>query len=178
MCRICRKKSVQKSIIILKHSHTWVFFILSKIKEVIILNGIEKWILAVAGLIGGLWSLVVDGLGLAVATLAVFMAIDYVSGLAQAFYNRQLSSEVGFRGLVKKVYFLLLVGACYMFENLVFGTRHLADGVAISFVAMEFISIAENGVRMNAPFSGVFEAFLSIVKKTADGEEKREDEVQ
>jgi len=33
---------------------------------------------------------------------------------------------------------------------------------------MEFISIAENGVRMNAPFSGAFEAFLSIVKKKTE----------
>jgi len=139
------------------------------------LSGIEKWILATVGVIGGLWSLVVDGLGLAVATLAVFMAIDYITGLIQAIYNRNLSSEIGFRGLVRKVYFLLLVGACYMFENLVFGTRHLADGVAISFVAMEFISIAENGVKMNAPFSGVFEAFLAIVKKKADGEDERND---
>jgi len=146
-------------------------------RELIILNGIEKWILVVVGTIGGLWSLIVDGLGLAVATLAVFMAIDYITGLIQAIYNKNLNSEVGFRGLVRKVYFLLLIGACYMFENLVFGTRHLADGVAISFVAMEFISIAENGVRMNAPFSGVFETFLSIVRKKADGEnEKGNDE--
>src|SRR5690625_4102244 len=140
------------------------------------MNGIEKWRLAVVGVRGGLWSLLADGLGLAVATLPVSLALDYVSGLEQGFYNRQLNSEVGFRGLVRKVYFLLLAGACYMFENLVFGTRHLADGVAISFVAMEFISIAENGVRMNAPFSGVFEAFLSIVKKKADGENERDDE--
>lgn len=140
------------------------------------MSGIEKWILATAGVIGGLWSLVVDGLGLAVATLAVFMAIDYITGLIQAIYNRNLSSEIGFRGLVRKVYFLLLVGACYMFENLVFGTRHLADGVAISFVAMEFISIAENGVKMNAPFSGVFEAFLAIVKKKTEVEKDDKNE--
>lgn len=57
-----------------------------------------------------------------------------------------------------------------MFENLAFGTSHLADGGAISFVAMEFISIAENAVRMNAPFSGVFEVFLSIVKKKTEVE--------
>lgn len=126
--------------------------------------------MAVVAVIGGLWSLIVDGLGLAVATLAAVMAIDYVTGLIQAFYNKDLSSEVGFRGLVRKVYFLLLVGACYLFENLVFGTRHLADGVAISFVAMEVISIAENGVRMNAPFSGVFETFLAIVKKNTESE--------
>src|SRR5690606_13309686 len=138
------------------------------------LTGIEKWILATAGVIGGLWSLVVDGLGLAVATLAVFMAIDYVTGLIQAIYNKNLNSEIGFRGLVKRVYVLLLVEACYLFESLVFGARHLADGVTISIVAMEFISMAENGVRMSAAFSGVFEAFLAIVKKKADGE----DEVQ
>ena len=44
------------------------------------MNGIEKWILAVLGVAGGVWSFLVDGLGLAVATLAVFMAIDYASG--------------------------------------------------------------------------------------------------
>ena len=132
------------------------------------MNIIEKWILAVVGAVGWLWSFLVDGLGLAVMTLALVMAIDYVSGLSQAIYNKNLSSQVGYRGLVKKIYYLLLVGACYAVENLVFGTRHLADGVTISFVVMEFISIAENGVRMNAPFSGVFEAFLSIMKKKND----------
>lgn len=131
-----------------------------------------KWLLAVVGVVGGLWSYLVDGLGLAVMTLALVMAIDYVSGLSQAFYNKNLSSEVGYRGLVKKVYYLLLIGACYAVENLVFGTRHLADGVTVSFVVMEFVSIAENGVRMNAPFSGVFKAFLSIVKEKADVGEK------
>lgn len=139
------------------------------------MNGLEKWILVVVGTVGGVWSLIVDGLGLAVATLAVFMALDYISGLMQAIYNKNLNSEVGFRGLVRKVYFLLLVGAIYMFENLAFGTNHLADGVTISFVAMEFISIAENGVRMKAPFSGVFEAFLAIVKKKADGEDDKKE---
>lgn len=53
------------------------------------MNGIEKWILVFVGTIGGLWSLVVNGLGLAVVTLAVIMAIYYVSGLAQGFYNKQ-----------------------------------------------------------------------------------------
>ena len=129
------------------------------------MNIIEKWVFAVVGAVGWLWSFLVDGLGLAIMTLALVMAIDYVSGLTQAIYNKNLSSQVGYRGLVKKIYYLLLVGACYAVENLVFGTRHLADGVTISFVVMEFISIAENGVRMNAPFSGVFEAFLSIMKK-------------
>ena len=55
------------------------------------------------------------------ATLAVFMAIDYVSGLEQAFYNRVLNSEIYFRGLILKEYFLLLMGTYYMFENLVYG---------------------------------------------------------
>lgn len=147
----------------------------NKNTEVLRLNGTEKWILAALGTIGGVWSFLVDGLGLAVMTLAVFMVIDYITGIMQGLYNRDLNSEIGFRGLIRKVYFLLLVGACYLFEHTVFGTRHLADGVALSFVAMELISIAENGVRMNAPFSGVFEAFLSIVKKKTNIEVEGED---
>src|SRR5690625_4865807 len=136
------------------------------------MNVIEKWILAIAGIIGGLRSLAVDGLGIAVATLAVFMAIDYITSLMQGIYNKNLNSEVCFRGLIRKDYILLLVGAVYMFEHLTFGTNHLADGVAISFVAMELLSIVENGVRMNAPFSGVFEKFLLVVRSKADGEER------
>lgn len=136
------------------------------------MNGIEKWVLAVAGIVGGVFSFLVDGLGKAVVFLAIMMALDYITGLVQAIYNRNLSSEVGYKGLVKKVYFLLLVSACYLMENLLFGTRQLADGVTTSFVVMEFVSIVENGVRMNAPFSGVFEAFLAIVKKKGEGDMK------
>lgn len=133
------------------------------------MNGIEKWILAIAGVVGGIFSLLVDGLGKAVVFLAIMMAIDYVTGLAQAIYNKSLSSEVGYKGLVKKVYFLLLVSACYLMENLLFGTRQLADGVTTSFVVMEFISIVENGVRMNLPFTDFFKMFLAIVKKKDKG---------
>lgn len=129
------------------------------------MNGIEKWILATAGVIGGIFSLLIDGLGKAVVFLGMMMAIDYITGLAQAIYNKNLSSEVGYKGLVKKVYFLLLVSACYLMENLLFGTRQLADGVTTSFVVMEFVSIVENGVRMNLPFTDFFKMFLAMVKK-------------
>lgn len=129
-----------------------------------------RGVIILAGLVGGVWSMVVDGLGLAVVTLVVLMGIDYVTGLMQAIYNRNMNSEVGYRGLVKKVYFLLLIWASYLVEGLVFGTQHLADGVTISFALMEFISIAENGVRMNAPFTSVFKMFLQIVKREVDDE--------
>lgn len=112
----------------------------------------------------------VDGLGLAVVTLIIFMGIDYVTGLMQAIYNKNMNSDVGYRGLVRKVYFLLLILACYLLEDLIFGTRLLTDGITVSFVVMEFISITENGVRMNAPFTSVFAAFLAIVKKEVDEE--------
>lgn len=134
------------------------------------MRGIEKWVLVVVGVVGGLWSMAINGLGLAVVTLAIFMAIDYVSGIMQGIYNRNINSEIGYRGLVRKVYYLLLVWACYLLEDLLFSTRHLADGITISFVVMEFISITENGVRMNAPFSSVFRSFLALVKKGVDEE--------
>lgn len=134
------------------------------------MDSIEKWVLTVSGVIGWVFSYLIDGLGKAVVFLAIMMAIDYVTGLVQAIYNKNLSSEIGYKGLVKKVYFLLLVCACYLMENLLFNTRQLSDGVTTSFVVMEFVSIIENGVRMNVPFTGVFRAFLAIVKKKGEGE--------
>src|SRR5688572_1834701 len=105
------------------------------------MDSIEKWVLTVSGVIGWVFSYLIDGLGKAVVFLAIMMAIDYVTGLVQAIYNKNLSSEIGYKGLVKKVYFLLLVCACYLMENLLFNTRQLSDGVTTSIVVMEFVSI-------------------------------------
>ena len=49
-----------------------------------------------------------DGLLIA---LVVFVAVDYVTGVMCAISDKKLSSEVGFKGICRKVLIFLLVGA-------------------------------------------------------------------
>lgn len=70
----------------------------------------ERWIGAISGLIGALVSYAVDGLGMAVKVLIGFMAIDYATGIMSGIVNQNLNSRVGFNGIIRKIYYLMLVG--------------------------------------------------------------------
>lgn len=142
-------------------------FCLPKIKGV---NNLEKWATSAIGSIGFLVSYLIDGLSLAVVILIAVMFIDYVTGLMQAWHNKELSSRIGMAGFIRKLYVLLLVGSVYLVEGLLFETGHAGSGVAIAYIAIEFISITENGVRMGAPMPPYVTNLLDIMNNKKDGD--------
>ncbi|MEB2281064.1 phage holin family protein [Lysinibacillus xylanilyticus] len=133
----------------------------------------EKWIGAISGVIGALVSYAVDGLGMAVTVLIGFMAIDYLTGIMGGIVNRNLNSRVGFNGIIRKIYYLMLVGSLYLLSLVIPGIEYAGDGAAIAFCVLEFISITENGTKMNLPMPDFIKEILAIVKdKTGEGDVK------
>ncbi|TQR27205.1 holin [Lysinibacillus sphaericus] len=133
----------------------------------------EKWIGAISGLIGALVSYAVDGLGMAVTVLIGFMAIDYLTGIMGGIVNRNLNSRVGFNGIIRKIYYLMLVGSVYLLSLVIPGIEYAGDGAAIAFCVLEFISITENGTKMGLPMPDFIKELLAIVKdKTGEGDSK------
>ncbi|MDD1505804.1 phage holin family protein [Lysinibacillus sp. CNPSo 3705] len=133
----------------------------------------EKWIGAISGLIGALVSYAVDGLGMAVTVLIGFMAIDYITGIMGGIVNRNLNSRVGFNGIIRKIYYLMLVGVVYLLSLVIPGIEYAGDGAAIAFCVLEFISITENGTKMDLPMPEFIKEILAIVKdKTGEGDTK------
>ncbi|WP_313892454.1 phage holin family protein [Psychrobacillus sp.] len=128
----------------------------------------ERWIAGVTGTVGFLVSYLVDGVGIAVAILLAVMAIDYATGIISAFVNKQLSSRIGTTGFARKLYILLLIAAVYLVESILFGSEHVGDGIAIAYIAIEFISITENGVKMGAPMPPFVKNLLAIVKSKTE----------
>ena len=81
-------------------------------------NMIQLVFTAVGGWLG--WFLGgCDGL---LYALVAFAVIDYVTGVMCAAVDRKLSSEVGFRGIFKKVMVFLLVGIANIIDAQVIGT--------------------------------------------------------
>lgn len=128
----------------------------------------EKYIASITGVIGAFISFAVDGLGMAVVVLIVMMGIDYISGLMVGIVQQNLNSRIGWNGIVRKLYYLLLVGAVYSISYVVPGIEFAGDGIAIALCAMELISITENGSKIGLPMPKVVQDLLLIVKDKSE----------
>ena len=134
----------------------------------------ERYIATVSGVIGAGISFMVDGLGMAVTVLIAMMAIDYITGIMSGVVNKNLNSRVGFNGIIRKLYYLLLVGAVYAIALVVPNIGFAGDGAAIALCVLELISITENGVKIGLPLPKFIQDLLVIVKdKTEIGGDKK-----
>lgn len=132
----------------------------------------EKQIALYIGVVGTVVSYLVDGIGLATTVLLGMMVLDYFSGLMCAAYNGKLNSRIGFKGLIRKSYYLLLLGAVYMVGYAVEEVRFAGDGLAMALCAMEFVSITENGAKMNLPMPEPVRRFLLIMNDKINGKDE------
>lgn len=136
----------------------------------------RETICAAAGVLGGAIASMLGGWDQALATLVIFMSIDYASGLAVAgvFRNSHktteggLESGVGWKGLCKKCMTLLFVLVAYRLD-LTLGITYVRDTVIIGFVANELISITENAGLMGIPLPAAIQSAIEVLnKKTKD----------
>ena len=97
--------------------------------------------------VGALSYLYGDMNGLLIA-LFVAIILDYATGLIKAGIKHELSSEIGFKGILKKVLILLIVGLSHVVDRCV-GSGETWRNIAIVFyIANEGLSILENCVVM------------------------------
>lgn len=89
--------------------------------------------------------------GLLFALLA-FVAVDYITGVMCAVLDKSLSSEVGFKGICRKVLIFLLVGIANILDVQVIGTGSvLRTAVMFFYISNEGISLLENAAHLGLP---------------------------
>ncbi|MBP5362848.1 MAG: phage holin family protein [Ruminococcus sp.] len=119
----------------------------------------------VSGTCGFLWGQF-DGL---LYALIAFMALDYLSGVIVAIAQKELSSEVGFRGITKKVLIMVLVAVGHILDTHVLGREAVCRSAVIGFyLANEGISILENAARLGLPLPKKLTAVLKQLKDKED----------
>ena len=90
-----------------------------------------------------------DGLMIA---LIVMMTLDYISGVMCSIIDKKLSSAVGFKGICKKVFILMLVGVAHIIDLHVVGTGSALRGAVICFyMSNEGLSLLENAAHIGLP---------------------------
>lgn len=108
-------------------------------------------------------------------TLIVFVVVDYVTGFMAAISEKSLSSEVGFKGIAKKVVIFLLVGVANMLDLHVLGQGAVIRTAVIFFyLSNEGVSILENAARLGLPIPAKLRAVLEQLRTEDDDEETDE----
>ena len=116
---------------------------------------------AVAGVCGFLWG-ELDGL---LYALIAFMVIDYISGVIVAVAQKELSSEVGFKGIAKKVLIMALVAVGHILDIYILGGGAVCRSMVIGFyLANEGISILENAGELGLSLPKKLVAVLKQLK--------------
>lgn len=119
---------------------------------------------AIFATFGALFSILVEGMGVVFAVLVVFMAADYFTGIAAAITEKKFDVGFGVKGFIKKLYVIILIGLIALLERMVFQTNHLADGIAFAYLAIEFMSITENGAKLGVPVPPQVQEVFSTLK--------------
>lgn len=110
-----------------------------------------------------------DGLFIA---LVMFVVMDYISGVMCAIAVKNLSSEVGFKGICRKVLIFILVGIANILDVQVIGTGSvLRTAIIFFYISNEGVSLLENAAHLGLP---VPEKLKVVLKQLHDKSDKEE----
>ena len=102
--------------------------------------------------------------------LIAFVAIDYITGVMCAISDKTLSSEVGFRGICRKVLIFLLVGIGNIIDVQVLGSPGvLRTAVIFFYLSNEGVSLLENAAHLGLPVPDAIKTVLEQLHDRSDG---------
>lgn len=131
------------------------------------MNDIIKGILAAICTAVGFLFGNADGL---IIALVVLIVLDYISGVMAAAVEKRLSSEIGAKGIAKKVFMLLIVAVANIVDINVIGEGNVLRAVTVVFyIANECISLIENAGRLGVP---VPKKLLDVLAQLKDKDNK------
>ncbi len=132
-------------------------------------NGIQ----IVFTMIGGWLGYFLGGCDGLLIALVMFVVMDYISGVMCAIADKTLSSEVGFKGICRKVLIFVLVGIANILDVQVIGTGSvLRTAMVFFYISNEGISLLENAGYLGLPIPEKIKTVLEQLHDRAEREEK------
>lgn len=101
--------------------------------------------------------------------LIAFVAVDYATGIMCAILEKKLSSEVGARGIFKKVFIFLMVGIGNIIDvELIKSGNAIRTAVIFFYLSNEGISLLENSARVGLPVPDKLKEILAQLHSGGD----------
>ena len=102
----------------------------------------------ICSLLGSVLCKVLGGWDQLLQTVILFVVLDYLTGVIKAIYKKKLSSEVGFKGILKKIVVFIVISEAYGIQNVMQDAIPLRETVIVFFIANEALSLLENAAVM------------------------------
>lgn len=131
----------------------------------------EFWnmIQAVFTMVGGWLGYFLGGCDGLLFALVVFVAMDYITGVMCAAADRKLSSEVGFKGICRKVLIFMMVGIANVLDVLIIGSGSvLRTAVIFFYLSNEGLSLLENAGHLGLPIPEKLKAVLEQLHRQSE----------
>lgn len=113
---------------------------------------IWSWIQTAFTVLGGLLGWFLGGFDGFLYALVALMVADYITGVMCAIVEKKLSSEIGFKGIFKKVLIFILVGVGHLIDtNLIGDGSVLRTAIIFFYCSNEGVSILENAAHIGLP---------------------------
>ena len=133
-----------------------------------------SWIKALAATVGGIIAYLWGPWDALIIALIVCVAVGYITGLIKGWCKKELSSEIGFKGLAKKVIIFGLVALASMIDKVIPAANQAIRAAVIMFyIANEGLSILENAGELGLPLPVKLKNALKSMK-TQSGEKNEE----
>lgn len=137
--------------------------------------------LAAVATVGAVVSEALGGWDHWTALLVALMILDYFTGVLVAWVwkrspktkSGKLSSEAGFKGLVKKGMILLVIWVAVKLDNAL-GETYIRVMVLLFFIGNEGLSLLENLGLMGVPFPAFLKGALEALREEGDKGEHHE----
>ena len=122
------------------------------------------------GIVGGYIAYLLGGWDVLLKTIVFLAVADYFTGLIKGFCNKKLSSEVGYKGLLKKILMFIVIAVAYEIQKFLNHAVALREIVITFYVCNEAISLLENA----AEFIPIPDKLKEVLIQLRDSEEQED----
>ena len=128
-----------------------------------IFNGISLSV----GALGGVLAWLFGGFDTILIAFVALVVLDYLTGVIKAIYLKKLSSEVGYKGIIKKVMMFIIIGMSVIVQTIMPKAVPLREVTIIFFICNEGLSILENASEI-IPVPKKIKSVLLQLRKSGD----------
>lgn len=126
---------------------------------------------SIAGSIaGGFLCQWLGGWDVILKSLVALVVLDYITGVLKAITTKTLSSSIGFKGLIKKIFIFIVVATGVIVQGVIGNSVPLREIVIIFFICNEGISLLENASHFVPIPTKLKETLIQLRDKSEKGE--------
>lgn len=129
-----------------------------------------NWISVLGGVFGGMLSYWLGGWDILLKTIVFLAIFDYVTGVIKGIYMKQLSSETGFKGLLKKIVMFIVIAVSFEIQALIGGSIPLREIVIMFYICNESLSLLENAAVFVPIPDKLREVLIQLRDNDSEGE--------